>query len=107
VREVFYSRVRLEDIRGNAPMRLYVGLAGGIPVATSVLYQGAGVAGVYMVATLQDRRGRGFGTAMTVAPLLDARHEGARVAVLQASGAGLRIYERIGFKSFGTFDIYQ
>lgn len=105
--ETFYSQVRLDDISGGAPMRLYLGFAGDVPVATSVSYRGGGVVGVYSVATLPGWRGRGFGTAMTVAPLLDARQQGVQVAVLQASGDGLRIYQRIGFRSFGTFDIYQ
>ncbi|MCX6059407.1 MAG: GNAT family N-acetyltransferase [Chloroflexi bacterium] len=81
----------------NAPWQMYVGYLEGAPVATSILFKGAGVAGIYGVGTLLKARNRGIGTAITMKPLLDARTEGFRFAVLFATRMGYPVYEKIGF----------
>jgi ribosomal protein S18 acetylase RimI-like enzyme len=52
-------------------------------------------------------RRRGIGAAMTVHALRDAATRGARTAVLQAAPAGVSIYERAGFRTFGTITEYK
>ena len=83
----------------GSPLASYMAYHEGAPVATSSVFHGAGVAGVYDVATLPSARGKGIGAAVTLAPLLEARARGYRVGVLQSSAMGLRVYERLGFRT--------
>ncbi|HET9950288.1 MAG TPA: GNAT family N-acetyltransferase [Candidatus Eisenbacteria bacterium] len=89
-----------DELHGPAsPLQSYFAYLDGEPVATSSVFHGAGVAGIYDVATLPTARGRGIGAAVTLAPLLAARARGYRVGVLQSSAKGLRVYERLGFRT--------
>ena len=103
----FYERAAPLLLAPGAPIRLYVGYAGGEAVATSEMTLGGGVAGLYGISTLEAHRRRGYGTAMTLRPLLDARVEGLEIAVLQASNAGAGVYRRIGFEEFGGITEYK
>jgi GNAT superfamily N-acetyltransferase len=82
---------------GRTPWKMYLGRLNGEPVATHILFNGAGVAGVYGVATVPSARGKGIGGAITLKPLLEARELGYRYAVLFSTEMGLHAYERIGF----------
>jgi ribosomal protein S18 acetylase RimI-like enzyme len=89
------------------PWRYYLGYLDGKPVATVLLFFGAGVAAVHWVVTLPEVRYQGIGTAMTLAALREARAAGYRVAILTASSYGERIYRRIGFRSYCTISKYS
>lgn len=88
------------------PFRTYLALLNGKPVGTSQLFTSAGVAGIYNVTCMPEARGRGIGAAITLAPLLEARQMGYRVAVLQASSMGYKVYQRLGFQDFGKLSVY-
>lgn len=90
----------------EAPLRNYVAWWNGMPVATSSLFTAAGVAGIYNVATVRAARHRGVGRAMTLRAMLDAKNRGFRAAILQASSAGIRVYESLGFESICAFEHY-
>jgi GNAT superfamily N-acetyltransferase len=90
----------------DQPFWTYLALLEGRPVGTSQLFLSAGVAGIYNVTCLPEARGQGIGAAITQAPLLDARAIGYRVAILQASELGSRVYRRLGFQDFGKLGIY-
>jgi ribosomal protein S18 acetylase RimI-like enzyme len=83
---------------GRAPWDLYVGRLDGRPVATSMLFCGAGVATAFGVGALEEARGQGIGAAVTLAGLADARDAGYRYAVLFATELGAPVYRRIGFR---------
>ena len=71
----------------------------GKPVGETSLCIGAGVAGIYDVEVLEKFRGRGIGAALVHAALTMARERlGYRAAVLGATGMGLSIYARVGFR---------
>jgi len=80
--------------------RLYLGFWHGEPIATALLFLGAGVAGLHAVGTMPGTRGQGIGRAMTIMALLEARAAGYRFGVLHASPLGLPIYRRLGFREY-------
>lgn len=82
---------------GKTPWRIFVGYLAGQPVATNMLFNGAGVASVYAVGVIPAMRGRGIGGAITLKPLLEARGEGFRYGVLFSTEMGQSVYQRIGF----------
>lgn len=89
-----------------APYRMYLGRLEGRPVATNILFCGAGVASVFGVGTLPEVRGQGIGAAITLQPYLDARAQGYHTGVLFATEAGLPVYRRLGFAEVGAISRY-
>ena len=85
----------------------WLGSVDGRPVTTTRLHTAAGVAGIYAVVTVDDARRRGYGEAITRHVLHAAREAGLRIATLQASSAGLGIYERIGFQVVYGYRLYE
>jgi len=85
----------------------WLGTVDGLPVTTTRLHTAAGVAGIYAVVTATDARRRGYGAAITRHVLQVARDGGLRIATLQASSAGLGIYERIGFRVLCRFRLHE
>ena len=90
----------------DPPFRTYLALLDGVPVGTSQLFLSAGVAGIYNVTCIPEARGQGIGAAITLAPSLAARGMGYRIAILQASDLGARVYRRLGFQDFGKRCVY-
>lgn len=85
----------------------YFGIAKrGRTVCTSVVYYHDGVTGIYGVSTLPAERGKGLGAYATAEPLRRALGRGYRVGILQASAAGLPVYQRIGFQEFGSVPLF-
>lgn len=84
---------------GKTRWRMFVGYLNGSPVATNMLFNGAGVASVYAVATIPSAQGKGIGAAITLKPLLETRDkDGHKYAVLFSTEMGIKVYERIGFR---------
>lgn len=81
----------------RAPWRCYVGRLNGQPVASNMLFCGAGVASVFGVATHPDARGQGIGAAITLIAYHEAMAMGYRYGVLFATELGAPVYRRIGF----------
>jgi ribosomal protein S18 acetylase RimI-like enzyme len=82
------------------PTRLFAAVdADGIVRATSGWQLSGRHVRVILVDTDPAWRGRGIAKAMTSAALHAAQRQGAREATLDASAAGLSIYQRLGFES--------
>jgi GNAT superfamily N-acetyltransferase len=103
----YYHRTAGILLGPASPFRFWVAYLSGQPAAACESFLGAGVAGIYAVVTRAAYRRRGIGTAVVRAALLNARAEGYRVATLQASEQGQRIYERLGFTTCGSFREYK
>lgn len=104
----FYKKAENVLFQSVAPMRLFVGFAGDLPVASGELFLSGGgnTAGLHMICTRESFRKKGVGTAMTKALLRAGRAAGASLAVLQASPAGEPVYRRLGFERCGVFTEY-
>lgn len=86
----------------RAPWRCYVGRLNDTPVASNMLFNGAGVASVFGVATAPEARGRGIGAAITSLAYAEARRLGYRYGVLFGTELGVSVYRRIGFWEVGA-----
>ncbi len=82
----------------KSPLRLYLGVLDGTPVATVELFYAAGVAYIGGVVTVHAFRQRGIGAMMTLHAMQESRRVGYRIGVLTASPMGVNIYRRLGFK---------
>jgi ribosomal protein S18 acetylase RimI-like enzyme len=94
----------------------YVGYVDGQPVSTTAIVIGGGVTGVYNVATLPEHQRRGYGEAVMRYALADARRDsgatlgaerGDERVILQSTPAGLKLYERMGFRTVARVAVYS
>ena len=85
------------------PRKLYLATLDGKPVGTTMLNWTDEVAGLQKVGTLQSARNKGVGSALIVAALRDARALGFKLVVVLSTIEGVRLYSRIGFRTFGKF----
>jgi GNAT superfamily N-acetyltransferase len=95
-----------QGLNRHPSVRLYLGLTGGEPVATALLFLAEGVAGLYAVATVPQARRRGIGTVLSRTALGAARDRGYRLGILQSSAMGEGVYRRLGFQRYCTLSLY-
>lgn len=106
-KEQFHRFVGTFNLRENAAQKFYLALLNGKPVATSSLFLNDNVGGIYFVTTLAEQRKKGIGLELTYATMRFARLAGARLATLQSSPDGLRVYLQAGFKEYCKVDVYS
>ncbi|HIW79499.1 MAG TPA: GNAT family N-acetyltransferase, partial [Candidatus Bilophila faecipullorum] len=106
--KTFYKMTEHVLLQSVGAMRLFVGLAGDVPVASGELFvsERGNIAGLHMICTRELYRKKGFGRAMTETLLAAAKEAGAGLAVLQASAEGEPVYRRAGFLPCGFFVEY-
>jgi GNAT superfamily N-acetyltransferase len=85
-----------------APWQILVARLRGEPVATTIVWNGAGVASVFAVGTVEAARGQGIGAAITLAGFDVGRSLGFRHGVLFSTELGLPVYRRIGLRETGS-----
>ena len=88
----------------GGPIRFFVGVWNGEPVATAAVTIAHGVGVIELVATLADARGRGFGAMVTQAAALA---DPTVPAVLVASDLGRPVYERLGFLPINRWTLWM
>ena len=85
----------------------YVGYVDGQPVSTAAVVVGGSALGVYNVATLPGYQRRGYGETVMRHALADLRRlHGMERTILQSTPAGLRLYERMGFRTVTRVAVY-
>jgi len=78
------------------------------PVACAMVTAADGVAGFYSVGTLPHFQGRRYGeNIMRHAAAYSETHLGCSLSVLQSSPAGRNLYDRLGFREFTRFSIFN
>jgi ribosomal protein S18 acetylase RimI-like enzyme len=105
-KEVFDSETVWERFLG------YVGYVNGQPVSTTAIVMGGGVTGVYNVATLPEHQRRGYGEAVMRFAVAEAQRDfrvphGHGRVILQSTPAGLKLYERMGFRTVARVSVYS
>jgi ribosomal protein S18 acetylase RimI-like enzyme len=87
-------------------MRCYVAEVGGQPVSTAIGVTVGSFTGIVNVATLPGFRGCGLGTAVTARAVADGLAAGASGCWLQASVAGYSVYQKLGFRTIETWQLW-
>jgi GNAT superfamily N-acetyltransferase len=89
-------------------VHLYVAALDGRPAACLVAEDHHETdCGIYWVATLPDARGHGLGTALMRLAVADGHDRGCRTSTLQATKLGRPVYERVGYRSIGTLEMWE
>lgn len=83
------------------------GVIDGRIVGTCTVSLGSDVAALYCVATDPEFRQRGVATELTQEALRIARRAGRQIVTLQASEAGARVYQRVGFRTVGDYRLFR
>src|SRR5205085_10331507 len=81
-------------------------LAGETVACVGSIHHG-GDCGIYLVATDPAARGRGLARELMIAALHDARAAGCESASLQSTTRGQPLYARLGFRDFGTIQMWE
>ena len=86
----------------------FVGYVDGEAVSTTSIVCGGGVLGVYNVATLPGHQRHGYGETVMRHALQEARKlHGSKSIILQSTPAGLRLYQRMGFREVARVTVYS
>jgi GNAT superfamily N-acetyltransferase len=107
--DVIDAVAQLEARRTNSAGSLvrFAGHIDGQFVGSCVMLDMHGVAGIYIVTCAESHRRRGIGRAMSAAGLLAGRERGLRFGTLQATEAGVPLYQRMGFEAVADFQIFE
>ncbi len=107
------SRAALEEIaqafrigEPGSPIRAWLALKDGAPVAKLLINLDHGICGVYGVATRPEARGHGLAHILALTALHAARDAGARRAILHSTPMAHPIYQSIGFRDRLPFAIF-
>ncbi len=115
VNALAYGRPEMADIFATAPggvdLRVYQARVAGEPASVLCTIDVPGPGGLdcaaYFVATVPDARTVGLAPRLLSAALVEARERGCVTCSGQASAAGARIYERMGFQTPFHFNRYE
>jgi GNAT superfamily N-acetyltransferase len=88
-------------------LNLYAARIDGTAVACVGSIHHDGDCGIYLVATDPVARGRGLARELMTAALHDARAAGCKSASLQSTAMGKPVYTRLGFRDFGTIQMWE
>jgi ribosomal protein S18 acetylase RimI-like enzyme len=87
--------------------RVYLARRDGEPVATLSMIDHEGNSEVQMVAVLPEARGHGLAGRLLGHALADAAERGNETSTLIATKLGRPVYERLGFRGLGGFQMWE
>ena len=85
----------------------YVARLGGLPSSCVLALDHEGDFGIFAVATRPEARGRGLASRLLAQALADARERGCETSSLQATWLGRPVYERLGYRPLGPFEMWE
>ena len=88
------------------PQQAFLVRVDGEPAATCLAMTTEDALGIFNVATVPALRRRGAGRAATLAAMSLGRERGCAIALLQTSMMGRPVYERLGFRDFGRYQVF-
>ncbi|MDQ3586853.1 MAG: GNAT family N-acetyltransferase [Actinomycetota bacterium] len=94
--------------KGEAdPAHVYLASEGGRTVAGLITADHDGDCSVWWVATAPEARGRGLASGLMRHALAGGRERGCDISTLQASKLGRPVYEALGYRAFGVFEMWE
>ncbi len=96
----------LAGLPGDA-LHVYVARAGGEPAGCLMMADHEGNTSLEMVAVVPEARGRGLAGGLLAHALADAADRGAATSTLIATALGRPVYERLGYRAFGTIQMWE
>jgi RimJ/RimL family protein N-acetyltransferase len=97
---------RYLELLKDRKLRFYALYSDQTIIGTVLVHINDNIAGFYMVSILHDYRKQGFAYRFMCNLLQQLAEEKVQYAVLQANGASINLYRKIGFIPIGDFDIY-
>ncbi len=85
----------------------YIARHDGRPAASVVSLDHGGDCSIWWVATVPEARGHGLAPGLMRRALADGRARGCEVSTLQATKLGRPVYERLGYRGFGTIEMWE
>lgn len=87
--------------------RIHTARLEGRPASVLTTTDVDGDCGVWWVATVPEARGRGLARKLLRATLDEAKQRGGETSTLQATKMGYPVYERLGYRDIGAFQMWE
>jgi GNAT superfamily N-acetyltransferase len=86
---------------------MYLADVDGRPASFVLVHDDAENCEFWIAATIPEARGRGLLSGLLHRALLDARERGCTTSTTQATKMGEPVYERLGYRKFGTIEMWE
>jgi GNAT superfamily N-acetyltransferase len=87
--------------------RMYLAHADGRPASFVLVHDDDENCEFWIAATIPEARGRGLLSGLLYRALADARERGCTTSTTQATKMGEPVYERLGYRKFGTIEMWE
>jgi predicted N-acetyltransferase YhbS len=101
------SFTRAIRIRPSDSVHVYVAHDGGEPVGCLLMTDHDANTDVECVAVVPEARGRGISGKLLGHALADAVERGSKTSTLVSTALGYAVYERLGFRPLGRFQMWE